>query len=194
MQFYQWRGSCAVSWTVTSASLKLIHVLASPAYQEFGIWGEVLFQTLSTAPFVFTAQILFSLSTIALTSLLDFVFLYPPPGYGCLLIYAVGLISWLIFSHSPCYLLIYIPCLFPSPAPLRSQCYFIYGKESLFSTACSLCCCHDLLQYQLIIPNIATLQVLCFSILWASLVEFSSWGHLTGWSSASFLWYSLFST
>lgn len=117
-----------------------------------------------------------------------------PPGYGCLLIYAVGLISWLIFSHSPCYLLIYILCLFPTPAPLRAWCYFIYGRESLFSTACSLCCCHDLLQHQLIIPNIATLQVPCSAILWASLVEFSSWGHLASWSSASFLLYSLFST
>lgn len=109
-----------------------------------------------------------------------------PPGYGCLLIYAVGLISWLIFSHSPCYLLIYIACLFPSPASLRSQCYFIYGRESLFSTACSLCFCHDLLLCQLIIPNIATFKVPCFSILCASLVELSSWGHLTSWSSAFF--------
>lgn len=96
-----------------------------------------------------------------------------PWGYGCLLIYAVGLISWLIFSHSPCYLLIYIICLFPSPASLRPQCYFIYGKESLFSTARSLCFCHNLLQNQLIIPNISKIIVLCFSTLCASLVEFS---------------------
>lgn len=46
---------------VTYASLILICLLASPAYREFGIWGEVLVQTLSTAPFVFIAQIVFFL-------------------------------------------------------------------------------------------------------------------------------------
>lgn len=112
-----------------------------------------------------------------------------PPGYGCLLIYAVGLISWLIFSHSPCYLLIYIVCLFPSPASLESQCYFIYGRESLFSTACSLCFCHDLLQYQLIIPNTAMLNVPCFNPLCPSGgILFLGTLHQL-WSSTFFFYY-----
>lgn len=122
---------------------------------------------LSTAPFLFSPLFHWHLCLTSCSSI-------HPPGYGCLFIYAVGLISWLIFSCSPCYLFIYIVCLFPSPASLRSQCCFIYGRESLFSTACSLCFCHDLLQYQLIMPNIAKLRVLCFSVLCVSLVEFSS--------------------
>lgn len=176
---------------MTYSLLVSIWLLSSPAYHKFSIWGETLFihctiylhSTDSLSSWLFHWHL-----CLTLCSSIN------PPGYGCLLIYAVGLISWLIFSHSPCYLLIYTVYLFPSPASLRSQHYFIYGREWLFSTAYSLCFCCDLLQYQLLIPSLARLQVPWFSILHASLVGFFSMGHLSSWISAIFLLQSLLST
>lgn len=78
MQFYQWRGSCAVSWTVTSASLALICVLASPAYQDLLFEVKFFFRLFPLHHL--SSQHRFSfLLPIALTSLLDFVFFHPPP-------------------------------------------------------------------------------------------------------------------
>lgn len=193
MQLYQWRGSCAVSSAVTSASLLLIYVLASPAYQGVGIWGKVLSQTLSIAPFVFTAQILFSLCT-ALTSLLDFVFFHPPPRLW-LPAYLCCRLNFLIDILTFPLLLTYLrPLLVSKSCSFKTSVLFYLWKRITVFHSMFFMLLPRPSTAPVNHPKYATLQVPCSSILWASLVEFSSWGHLASWSCASFLWYSLFST
>lgn len=106
---------CLFDWQLCFTYINCL--LASLAYHELGVWGEVLFQT----PFHTTICLHSTdsfLSTMALTSLLDFMFFYPPPRLW-LPAYLCCRLNFLIDILTFPLLLIYLHCLLVS-----KSCFF----------------------------------------------------------------------